>query len=69
MYAIRSYYELIKEKVSEGYKARMLAGYAWEWTNAKDGNPNGEVEDVNIPEHDFKMPWNGRALSTWAIVV
>ncbi|WP_227011755.1 DUF2075 domain-containing protein [Paenibacillus lutimineralis] len=61
-----SVYELIKEKVSEGYKARMLAGYAWEWTNAKDGNPNGEIED-DIPEHDFKMPWNGRALSTWAI--
>lgn len=62
-----SVYELIKEKVSEGYKARMLAGYAWEWTNAKDGNPNGEIEDVVIPEHDFRMPWNGRALSTWAI--
>jgi hypothetical protein len=62
-----SVYNQIKAKVKEGYKARMLAGYAWDWTPAKDGNPNGEVEDVVIPEHQFKMPWNGRSLSTWAI--
>ncbi|SFA75557.1 hypothetical protein SAMN05216312_101302 [Cohnella sp. OV330] len=62
-----SVYDHIKRKVDEGYKARMLAGYAWNWTDAKDGNPNGEIEDVDIPEHQFKMPWNGRALSTWAI--
>ncbi|WP_276356342.1 DUF2075 domain-containing protein [Cohnella caldifontis] len=60
-------YDHIKEKVHEGCKARMLAGYAWNWTDAKNGNPNGEIEDVDIPEHQFKMPWNGRALSTWAI--
>ncbi|KAA9005870.1 DUF2075 domain-containing protein [Paenibacillus spiritus] len=60
-------YKLIKEKVNEGYKARMLAGYAWKWTDAKEGNPNGEVGDVTIPEYNFEMPWNGRALSTWAI--
>lgn len=62
-----SVYGHIKQKVNEGYKARMLAGYAWNWTDAKDGNPNGEIDDVDIPEHGFKMPWNGRALSTWAI--
>ncbi|MBB6635698.1 DUF2075 domain-containing protein [Cohnella thailandensis] len=62
-----SVYGHIKQKVNEGYKARMLAGYAWNWTDAKDGNPNGEVEDVLISEHQFSMPWNGRALSTWAI--
>jgi len=62
-----SVYGHIKQKVDEGHKARMLAGYAWNWTDAKDGNPNGEIDDVDIPEHGFKMPWNGRALSTWAI--
>jgi Uncharacterized conserved protein len=62
-----SVYGHIKQKVNEGYKARMLAGYAWNWTDAKDGNPNGEIEDVLISEHQFSMPWNGRALSTWAI--
>ncbi|MBB6734052.1 DUF2075 domain-containing protein [Cohnella zeiphila] len=62
-----SVYSHIKQKADEGYKARMLAGYAWNWTDAKEGNPNGEVEDVIIAEHQFKMPWNGRALPTWAI--
>jgi len=62
-----SVYGHIRQKVNEGYKARMLAGYAWNWTDAKEGNPNGEIEDVIIQEHQFKMPWNGRALSTWAI--
>lgn len=61
-------YEKIKEKAKQGYKARMLAGYAWPWTSEKDGNRNGEVNDVCIPEHNFEMPWNGRAVSyTWAI--
>jgi uncharacterized protein len=59
-------YEKIKEKVQDGYNARMLAGFAWPWT--KDGNANGEVPDVKIEEHGFKMPWNGRSISeTWAI--
>ncbi|WP_106769652.1 DUF2075 domain-containing protein [Paenibacillus faecalis] len=61
-------YEEIRERVSSGYKARMLAGFAWNWTRDKDGNRNGEVADVVIEEHDFRMPWNGRAISsTWAI--
>lgn len=61
-------YEKINEKSKSGLKARMLAGYAWPWTSEKNGNKNGEVFDVSIPEHDFKMPWNSRAVSiTWAI--
>lgn len=61
-------YQAIKAKVADGHKARMLAGFAWDWTKDTDGNRNGEVEDVTIPEHDFKMPWNGHAISyTWAI--
>ena len=60
-------YDLIKVKRS-GYKARMLAGFAWNWTADKDGNRNGEIPDVNIEEHQFAMPWNARSISsTWAI--
>jgi uncharacterized protein len=61
-------YAKVKEKNDEGYNARMLAGYAWDWTSQKQGNGNGEINDVEIPEHNFSMPWNARSLSTtWAI--
>lgn len=57
----------IREKNSIGFKSRILAGYAWEWTSAKDGNPNSEIEDVTIEEHCFSMPWNSRSSQyTWA---
>ncbi len=60
---------MIKVKVDEGYKARMLAGFAWKWSSEKEGNYNGESDDVSIPEHNFKMPWNGRKASTkWALI-
>jgi DUF2075 family protein len=59
---------IIKKKVTEKFEARMLAGYAWKWTPAKNGNYNSEVEDVSIPEFDFAMPWNSRSVgTTWAI--
>jgi thymidine kinase len=32
----------ISQKAREGYKARMLAGYSWEWTAANKGNANGK---------------------------
>lgn len=61
-------YERIKQKAKEGYKARMLAGFAWKWSSAKEGNYAGDIEDVTIEEHSFRMPWNGRDISTtWAI--
>ncbi len=61
-------YQRIQERQSQGYKARMLAGYAWEWTRVEE-NPLGEVADVVIPEHDFAMPWNQRQNSSlWAIL-
>lgn len=52
--------EKIKAKNKEGFKARMLAGFAWPWTSEAEGNPNAEVEDVEIPEYGFNMPWNSR---------
>ncbi|MEX0680815.1 MAG: DUF2075 domain-containing protein [Balneolales bacterium] len=58
----------VNERASQGYRARVLAGYAWKWTSVKEGNADAEVPDVSIPEHDFAMPWNSRKLgSTWAI--
>jgi DUF2075 family protein len=59
---------IIKEKSAAGSNARVLAGYAWKWTAASEGNPNGQVEDVLIPEFEFGMPWNSRSVgTTWAI--
>lgn len=56
----------IKAKNKTGFKARLLAGYAWNWT--KDGNDRGQINDVIIDEHDFAMPWNQRSSrELWAI--
>jgi len=49
-------YEMIIEKHNAGYKARMLAGFAWEWSADK----NAQIDDVTIPECSFAMPWNER---------
>lgn len=59
---------LIADKNRQGFSARILAGYAWKWTSEEEGNRNGEVDDVEILEHNFKMPWNSRrSRTTWAI--
>ena len=58
----------IKNKSEEGKSARILAGYAWKWTSINDGNADGDVEDVEIPELNFSIPWNSRKVgTTWAI--
>ncbi len=58
----------INRKSEEGFNSRILAGYAWDWTPAGRGNENAEVNDIYIPEFDFKMPWNSRRVgTTWAI--
>jgi len=60
--------EAIKEKHDKGYNARILAGYAWKWSSVKEGNKNSDVADVEIPEFDFRIPWNSRRSgTTWAI--
>lgn len=59
---------IIDQKRTAGYNARLLAGFAWPWTSEGDGNPDAEVPDVQIPEHEFKMPWNSRRDQySWAI--
>lgn len=58
----------VQEKNSLNYKARMLAGFAWNWTSEKDGNRDAEANDVSIPEYSFERPWNSRHDQyTWAI--
>ena len=60
--------EMIMEKNKAGYKARLLAGFAWPWTSENEGNPNAEVCDVVLDEYGFKMPWNSRTDQySWAI--
>jgi DUF2075 family protein len=44
----------IVELNSEKNKARMVAGYCWDWK----GKKNPDIEDVVIPEHGFSMRWN-----------
>lgn len=44
----------IVEKNRANNKARMVAGYCWNWNSKK----NPDVRDVIIPEHGFAMTWN-----------
>ncbi len=46
--------DLIFEKNKLSNKARLVAGYCWEWKSK--GDPS--VNDIEIPEHDFGMRWN-----------
>lgn len=60
--------QLINKRNEEGFKARIVAGFAWPWTSEKNGNSNAEVCDVSIPEYDFKMPWNSHSNQyTWSV--
>ncbi len=60
--------QIINKKNEEGFKARMLAGFAWPWTSEKEGNADAGVCDVKIEEHNFEMPWNSRLSQySWAI--
>lgn len=59
-------YDYVSDRSHEGYKSRMLAGYAWEWTSTN--NTHGQIADVRIDEHQFAMPWNQRTNSSlWAL--
>lgn len=45
---------LILEKNQIKNKARLVAGYCWDWISKKDS----KVYDIIIPEYDFKIKWN-----------
>lgn len=55
--------DLIFEKNKERNKARLLAGYCWNWPKGKRSNP--DYHDIIIG--DFAMSWNFENTSTWAI--
>lgn len=58
----------IQRKRINGYTARIVAGFAWPWTAAKDGNPDAEIADVKIAEYGYARPWNSRHDQyTWTI--
>ncbi|WP_277302122.1 DUF2075 domain-containing protein [Veillonella caviae] len=55
----------IKEKNTPNNKARILAGYCWNWN--KNGKNTNLVKDIQIPEHNFAISWNLGNSSTYAI--
>ncbi|WP_340021304.1 DUF2075 domain-containing protein [Paenibacillus sp. FSL K6-1096] len=46
-------------------KARMLAGYCWDWKS--DGKNNPGVHDIQLEQYQFFMSWNLSNTTTWAI--
>lgn len=46
--------DLIFEKNNINNKARLVAGYCWDWVSKKDKNN----KDIKIPEYNFEMKWN-----------
>lgn len=46
---------MVREKVSENFTARMMAGYCWDWT--KDPDANGELL-LDVQLGDYNRPWN-----------
>ncbi len=55
--------DLIMEKNIESNKARIVAGYCWDWI--KEGKNDPDVHDIKID--DFEMSWNLGNDSTYAI--
>lgn len=55
----------IFEKNKINNKARLLAGYCWNWI--KEGKNNSNIHDIVIPEYNFEMSWNLENSQTWAI--
>lgn len=59
----------VKDKIFElnkiNNKARLLAGYCWDWI--KEGKNDTNIHDIIIPEFNFAMSWNLGSSSTWAI--
>ncbi|WP_426348687.1 DNA/RNA helicase domain-containing protein [Alloiococcus sp. CFN-8] len=46
-------------------KARLLAGYCWNWI--REGKNRSDIHDIEIKEYDFAMSWNLGNSTTWAI--
>ena len=46
--------DAIFEKNRKNNKARLVAGYCWDWVSKKDP----KAFDIRIPPFDFNMRWN-----------
>ncbi len=46
--------DIIEQKNHRANKARLVAGYCWDWNSKKDPGSF----DITFPEHDFKARWN-----------
>ena len=46
--------DIIFENNKVNNKARLVAGYCWDWVSKK----NKAIKDITIPEHRFAMQWN-----------
>ena len=56
--------ELIFKKNEINNKARLVAGYCWNWVSKKNKNSN----DIVFPEYNFSMKWNlASAGNIWII--
>jgi len=44
----------IEQKNRRANKARLVAGYCWDWNSRKDSSSF----DIEFPEHDFRAKWN-----------
>lgn len=55
---------LVREQNAASNRARMVAGYCWDWNSKRDPN----ALDIVIPDHDYGAQWNlGRDGSLWII--
>ncbi|MBD1222138.1 DUF2075 domain-containing protein [Virgibacillus halodenitrificans] len=55
----------IRQLNEDKNKARMLAGYCWEWP--KETRTKTDVPDIVIPDKNFGLSWNLDNTQTWAI--
>jgi DUF2075 family protein len=50
----KALHDLIIEKNKINNKARLVAGYCWDWVSKRDKG----LKDIAISEHDFEVKWN-----------
>lgn len=57
--------DIIFKKNEINNKARIVAGYCWNWVSKKDNN----LKDIIIPEYNFEMKWNlSESGNVWIIL-
>jgi hypothetical protein len=58
--------QLIEEKNNINNKARIVAGYCWEWPTGKTRNDTN-YHEIEIPEYNFGISWNLESGEAFAI--